>query len=112
MKIVRSKEVAEVGVSHNVEIRKKVLLEKGTIPQLMNFSSAVFKPGQFVETHSHPTMYEVFYIIKGRAAFVVEHEKVILGVGDCITIAPGEIHSQSNPYDNIVEWIYFGIATD
>ena len=34
MKIVRSKEVAEVGVSHNVEIRKKVLLEKGTIPVL------------------------------------------------------------------------------
>ena len=78
----------------------------------MNFSSAVFKPGQFVETHQHLTMYEVFYILKGRAAFVVDQEKVILGVGDCITIAPGEKHSQSNPYEENVEWIYFGIAID
>ena len=112
MKIVRSQEVAEVGVSHNGEIRKKVLLEKGTIPQLMNFSSAIFKPGQSVETHSHPTMYEVFYILKGRAEFVVEQDKVILGVGDCITIAPGEMHSQCNPYQENVAWIYFGIAID
>ncbi|MEB8329904.1 cupin domain-containing protein [Flavobacteriaceae bacterium KMM 6897] len=112
MKIVRSTGVAEVGVSHNGEIKKKVLLEKGAIPQLMNFSSAVFKPGQFVKTHNHPTMYEVFYILKGRAEFVVNEEKVLLGKGDCITIAPGEWHSQSNPYEENVEWVYFGIATD
>lgn len=112
MKIVRSQEVAEVGVSHNQEIKKKVLLDKGTIPHLMNLSSALLKPEQFVESHQHPTMYEVFYILKGRAAFVVNEKKVLLGVGDCITIAPGERHSQSNPYDENVEWIYFGIATD
>tara|TARA_R110002051_G_C8736457_1_gene498525 strand:+ start:1135 stop:1473 length:339 start_codon:yes stop_codon:yes gene_type:complete len=112
MKIVRSQEIAEIGVSHNEEIKKKVLLEKGTIPQLMNFSSTVFKPGQFVETHNHPTMYEVFYILKGRAEFIVNQEKVILEVGDCITIDQGEWHSQSNPYTENVEWVYFGIATD
>ncbi|MEJ1222906.1 cupin domain-containing protein [Sediminicola sp. 1XM1-17] len=112
MKLVRSQEVAEVGVSHDASVKKKVLLEKGTVPQLMNFSSAVFAPGQAVETHNHPTMYEVFYILKGRAEFVVNQEKVVLGVGDCITIEPGEWHSQSNPYGEHVEWVYFGIATD
>ncbi len=112
MKVVRSLEVAEVGVSHDESIKKKVLLEKGTIPQLMNFSSAIFRPGQSVETHNHPTMYEVFYILKGKAEFVVEEERVVLGAGDCITIAPGERHSRSNPYRENVEWIYFGIATD
>jgi len=112
MKLIHTSTLPEIGVSHNGDIKKKVFLEKGIIPQLMMFGSATFMPGQAVETHKHDTMYEVFYIQSGKAEFVVNDQKIIVLAGDCITIEQGEPHSMRNPYLEDVTWIYFGIATD
>jgi len=112
MKLVHTNQIPEVGVSHNEDIKKKVFIEKGYVPQLMTFGSAIFKPGQSVSTHKHDTMFEVFYIQSGNAEFIVNSEKIILKAGDCITIEPGESHSQRNPFNEDVSWLYFGIATD
>lgn len=111
MKLTHIDDLFEVGLSHNQEIKKKVILDKGYIPNLMTFAQATFKPGQMVSVHTHATMFEVFYIEKGKAEFVVEGTKVLLVTGDSITIEPGEKHSQSNPFDENVTWLYFGIAT-
>ena len=102
----------ELGVSHNPDIKKKVFIKAGVVPKIMMFGSAVFKPGQSVELHKHDTMFEVFYIQKGKSEFVVNGKKMILEPGDCITIEPGELHSQNNPFNKNVEWLYFGVATD
>jgi quercetin dioxygenase-like cupin family protein len=112
MKIIHISEIPETGVSHNEEIKKKVFLEKGLVPHVMTFASATFKPGQSVETHKHDTMYEVFYILNGRAKFVVNGADLLLEAGNCVVIEPGELHSQTNPYDDNVTWLYFGVATD
>jgi quercetin dioxygenase-like cupin family protein len=71
MKLIKLEDIPLVGVSHNPDIKKKVILEKGYIPQLMTFGQATFLPGQSVEEHSHETMFEVFYIQSGKADFVV-----------------------------------------
>jgi len=112
VKIVDWHTLPELGVVHDPSIKKKTLIGSGEIPQLMMFSTAVFQPGQFVETHKHNSMYEVFYIQKGKAIFEVNGTQHELTEGQCITIAPGELHSQSNPFTTEVHWIYFGIATD
>jgi quercetin dioxygenase-like cupin family protein len=112
MKLVHLDELPEVGVSHNPEIKKRVILDKGFIPQLMNFGEATFRPGQAVETHKHDTMYEVFFIQSGKVVFVVNDKKFELKPNDCFTIEPGELHSQKNPFSEPVTWLYFGIATD
>ncbi|MBU0661146.1 cupin domain-containing protein [Patescibacteria group bacterium] len=112
MKLTSLNNLPEQGVSHNPEIKKKVIIQKGEIPQLMNFSSATFTPGQSVETHAHNTMFEVYHIQKGKALFTVEGKELILNVGDTITIEPGEQHAQANPFDEDTTWLYFGIATD
>lgn len=78
----------------------------------MMFGTAVFKPGQHVELHKHDTMFEVFYTQKGKAIFNVNGKDHELKEGNCITIAPGELHGQSNPFNEDVSWAYFGIATD
>lgn len=101
-----------LGVSHNEDIKKKVFVGRGEVPQLMMFGSAIFKPGQFVANHKHDSMYEVFYIQSGKVDFIVNEVKVTLVSGDCITIEEGEYHSQNNVYSEDVTWIYFGIATD
>lgn len=112
MKIKKLKDTPEVLANHEGNILKKVLVKKGEIPHLMMFSSATFKPKQKVEAHKHDTMYEVFYIQQGKAEFIIDDKKIIVSAGDCITIEPEEIHSQSNPFEEEVTWLYFGIATD
>jgi quercetin dioxygenase-like cupin family protein len=112
MKAVNIIDIIETGVSHNPEIRKKVIIERGEIPQLMTFGQATFKPGQSVETHAHETMYEVFYILSGKASFIIEGEEIIATEGTTVVIDAKEMHSQSNPYSEDVVWVYFGIAVD
>lgn len=112
MKVINSNQLPETGVSHNPEIKKKVFLENGFIPQITTFAQATFRPGQFVETHVHETMYEVFYILSGKASFIIEGEEVIAEKGMIIAIEPNEKHSQSNPFDEDVTWIYYGVAID
>ncbi|KGK32276.1 cupin domain-containing protein [Cellulophaga sp. HaHa_2_95] len=112
MKLTKTTVLPELGVSHDAEIKKKVFIGKGEIPQLMMYGSAVFTPGQSVELHQHDTMFEVFYIQSGKAEFIVNSDKFTVEKGDCITIEPGELHAQNNPFDENVTWTYFGIATD
>ena len=112
MKLIHTNTLPEIGTSHNDDIKKKVFIEKGIIPQLMMFGAATFTPGQAVETHKHDTMYEVFYIQSGKAEFIVNDKKMIVVPGDCITIEQGELHSMNNPFSENVTWVYFGIATD
>lgn len=112
MKLSHIDKIEETRVSHNDNIFKKVILKKGTIPNLMMFSRATFKKNQSVETHKHDTMFEVFFIQSGKAQFTVNNKTYTLEAGNCITIEPGEFHSQKNPFDEDVTWLYFGIATD
>jgi len=112
MKLVHTNQIPEVGVSHNQDIKKKVILEKGFIPKLATFGMATFKPGQSVPAHKHDAAYEVFYVLSGKAEFIVNGEKIELTAGDCITIEPGETHPQSNPYEEDLTWLYFVITTD
>lgn len=111
MNIIHTTTLPEQGVSHNPDIKKKVFLEKGQVPFLTNFSSAVFLPGQEVDFHVHETMTEVFYITKGKALFSTPQEDREVTAGDVVTIPAGETHKQSNPFDEDVAWIYFGVVT-
>ena len=112
MNLTQTKTLPETPTSHNKNIKKKVIIEKGKIPNITTFATATFKPDQSVETHIHETMYEVFYIQSGKAEFVVNDKKFEVKAGGCITIEPGEKHSQSNPYDEDVVWLYFVMAVD
>lgn len=53
MKISTLSELAEESVSHNPEIKKKVMLRKGDLLHITNFSQAVFAPGQTAVIHPH-----------------------------------------------------------
>ena len=109
MKLSNINDLKEEGTSHDKNIKKKMFLQKGDIPNLMMFGSATFKSGQKVETHKHETMSEIFYIDKGNIDFEVENKKIQLKAGDCITIEAGENHSQYNPYNEDATVLYFGI---
>lgn len=112
MEIVHTPLLPTVGVSHNPEIKKKVFITPNAVPHIMTFGEATFKPGQSVGEHSHETMTEVFYIQSGRALFSIEGEDFEVQTGDCITIHAKERHAQSNPFDEDVVWLYFGVSDE
>ena len=112
MRLTHTHSLQEILTNHNSNVKKKVFIEKGEIPKLMMFGTATFKPGDQVEIHVHKTMYEVFYIQTGKVDFIINGNKTTVVGGDCITIEPGENHSQHNNYSEDATWVYFGIATD
>lgn len=112
MKIIKGSAIPWVGVNNAPEIKKQTFIGNEMIPKLMMFGKAIFKPGQKVGEHTHATMFEVYYILSGKASFTVNQEENIVEKDSCIVIEPGELHYQSNPFQEDVEWIYFGVATD
>jgi len=112
MNIVDWNELPDLAVSHDPDIKKRTLIGSNQIPKLMMYGTAILKPGQKVEIHKHETMFEVFHIQTGKAIFTILDNVYEVGPGHCITIEPGELHGQCNPFDTNVTWNYFGIATD
>ena len=83
-------------VSHNPEISKKLLLDKGVIPHLTNFSQAVFAPGQAAPGHTHEDMHEVFFVRSGRGVITVDGSDHPMRPDDCFLIERGEHHELEN----------------
>tara|TARA_R110002167_G_scaffold263017_1_gene469671 strand:- start:725 stop:922 length:198 start_codon:yes stop_codon:yes gene_type:complete len=53
------------------------------------FGTATFKPGHFLATYQHHTIFEVFHIEEGKAEYVVNGEKSILGPANALPSRPG-----------------------
>ena len=97
-------------LSHR-KIEKKVILQKGDVPNLMFFNWAKLKPGESLELHSHENMYEVFYGLTGKLECVINEKKIInLKKGNCLTLEPGEMHKLNNPYKKETTFLCYGIA--
>ncbi len=109
MKKVALADVPWEGVSHDPEIRKKVLLRKGDLPYLANFSQARFLPGQTAHAHTHDDMYEVFLVESGSGLITVDGEAHALEPGTCLAVEPGEMHEVHNPGPHELVLTYFGI---
>ena len=109
MKIVSLAGLPEGYVSHNPEIKKKVMLGRDDLPHVTNFSQAVLGPGQVADAHSHGDMYEVFFVESGAGTICVDGEVHRLEPGVCVAVTPGEIHEVANT--GTVEFVltYFGV---
>lgn len=109
MKRVSIAEVPEEGVSHDPAIRKRVLLRRGELPRLTNFSRARLLPGQAARAHRHADMSEVFYVERGAGVLLIEGVEQSLEAGVCVAVEPGEEHELRNTGDAELVIIYFGV---
>jgi quercetin dioxygenase-like cupin family protein len=105
-------EISTTSVSHNAAIQKKVMLAKGDLPCLTNFSQATFQPGQVASAHAHPDMYEVFFVASGQGTIAINQTPHILQPGICVAVEPGETHEVSNTGTEPLTLLYFGIQPD
>lgn len=109
MKLIRLDEAAPEGVSHDPAIIKRVLLHEDEMPYGVRLSHALFRPGQRVSPHSHPDLYEVFYIISGSGTLIVNGTEHAISAGSCFRIDPGEEHELVNAGESDMAVVYFGL---
>jgi mannose-6-phosphate isomerase-like protein (cupin superfamily) len=109
MKIVSLIDLPERHVSHNPEIRKKVMLETHDLPHVTGFSQARFSPGLVASPHAHADMHEVFLVNVGAGMIRVDGEVHQLEAGTCVAVAPGEVHEVANTGSTDLVLTYFGV---
>jgi len=101
--------ITDQPVSHNPEIKKKVMLSPGDLPHLTNFSQARFAPGQVAPAHSHDNMCEVFFVEEGEGIIRVNGQDYPVNKGSCIAVEPGEVHEVINSSKSELILTYFGL---
>lgn len=111
MKKVSLADVPEEGISHNPEIKKRVLLRRGDVPHLANFSRALLAPGQTARAHAHASLHEVFYVEQGTGLMKIDDEELLLEHGVCVVVLPGEQHEITNTCDADLVLCYFGVES-
>ncbi|BBD60486.1 cupin 2 domain-containing protein [Nostoc sp. HK-01] len=102
----------EESVSHNPDIKKKVMLRLGDLPHLTNFSQARFAPGHTAPAHTHRDMCEVFFVEAGSGIIRVDNQEYPLLPGNCIAIEPGEVHEVINNGVTELVLTYFGLRVE
>ena len=110
MHFTRLSDIAITDVSHNVSIKKQLIIPNGQIPHLTNFSRAVFPPGEIAHAHNHGDMTEVFFVESGCGEMAVDDQVIAMNPGSCITIEPTEIHELRNTAETELVVLYFGIV--
>ncbi|BAZ06291.1 cupin domain-containing protein [Calothrix sp. NIES-3974] len=109
MKFTSLHDLASESVVHNPAIKKKVMLRRGDLPHLTNFSQARFAPGQSAPSHAHDDMYEVFFVESGSGKICIDGEDYPLLPGNCVAVEPGEFHEVRNDGEEELILTYFGL---
>jgi len=121
---VRTSEVPEQPTAHGEDYpgRKRPLVKRGVIPSVMQIATSV-EPGPVdsrdfdpPEGHRHPTGVEWYYILGGRATFVIgegEDEEVHEArAGDFLVVPENTLHYHIVP-DGVKLELFYGLnATD
>jgi quercetin dioxygenase-like cupin family protein len=90
---------------------KHVLMRGGELPNVTQVAVGVFPELCETDRHSHPTMYEIYFVLEGAATYKIGDEIYDVSPGDFVVVPPGVIHNQKvtkAPH----RIFYWGIATD
>src|SRR5262249_19029635 len=90
---------------------KQVLLRGGMLPGVTQVAVATFEGAAETELHSHPTMYEVYFVLEGRAVYTIGEGEFKAKAGDFFFVPPGVAHRQrvtAAPH----RIFYWGIAAE
>ena len=102
------KNIAVESTSHSIGM-KRILL-KGSESESMLTQAAIgsLLKDQFVDNHSHPTMEEFYFFIKGNAKVTIENTEYFCKKDTFIKIPKDAIHSLKAI--TAIDFIYWGIA--
>ena len=89
---------------------KKVLIKSSDSPTtLTQFAYGKLFPGDKIPEHSHNTMEEIFYFLKGDGIYTVDNKDLPVLPNIMIRIPARVPHSLRAGANNTLEFLYFGI---
>jgi quercetin dioxygenase-like cupin family protein len=112
MKHGKLDQLPEQPVSHDPDIKKRVMFTQGEIPSVTQYSQASFLPGQIAPTHSHEDMYEVFLCVRGTGSIVIDGQTYDLNPGHFYLCEPGETHEIVNDGHEALEILQLGVLAE
>ena len=74
--------------------QKQVILGANVLPEVTQVAVAVWEEPAETEVHQHPTMYESYLVLEGRAVYTVGGVAYEVGPGDFVSVPPATPHNQ------------------
>jgi quercetin dioxygenase-like cupin family protein len=78
--------------AHSKDTIKDVILDKTHLQHLLQFAKSYFKKGQILESHSHDSMSEVFYVERGKVKVHINDNEFTAQCGDSFYIKAKSSH--------------------
>ena len=114
MKKVKIKNIVDLPAlftSHGVGIKKTFIFGNESGDSLTQYAYAKLKFGEIIESHSHSSMNEYFFVHSGKGDLITDQGQKKLKKGDFFNIPKGVKHQiKISNEEDALELIYFGIA--
>lgn len=98
--------------AHAQGIKQVFLRNSDTPTKVTQVAYGQFAKTDYCELHSHATMEECFFIVKGQGEYVVNDETIALTSGVFVRIPAGVPHRIVSTGEEPLEYVYFGVATE
>ena len=90
---------------------KQVFLRNGDTPtNVTQVAYGTFSRADYCELHTHPTMEECFFFLKGTGSYTVGDQLIALQSGVFVRIPAGVPHRLEAAGPEPLEYVYFGVA--
>ena len=103
-------DIAAIATAHKAGKKFVFLGHDDTANPLTQFAYGVFAAGESSDYHTHATMEEYFFVIKGEGSCTISGHRYPLKAGCFLRIPAGALHSLDADGTSALEFIYFGIA--
>ncbi|GAB3023977.1 cupin domain-containing protein [Spirosoma pulveris] len=92
---------------------KQVFLRNADTPtNVTQVAYGIFTKADYCELHTHATMEECFFFLKGEGIYVVDDQTIPLNHGVFVRIPAGVPHRLEATGNDPLEYVYFGVATN
>lgn len=97
--------------AHGKYTVKEVIVRGNVIPDITQIAvSRLVKGKTEPHPHKHPTMWEIYFMLKGEAIYDVGRKKYKVGPGDFLVVPPNTFHNQTvTKAPHVI--FYWGLAT-
>ena len=111
--ITASLENLEYELTAHAQGIKQVFLRNSDTPtSVTQVAYGQFSSNDFCELHAHSTMEECFFFMKGTGTYTVGEQIIPLHQGVFVRIPAGVMHRLEATGQELLEYVYFGVATD
>ncbi|MEO5995911.1 MAG: cupin domain-containing protein [Chitinophagaceae bacterium] len=97
--------------AHGAGLKKVLIQSFDTSTKLTQLALGKLKPGESISPHSHNSMEEIFYFLKGEGIYIIDQENISVTPSMVVRIPAGVQHSLTAIGITELEFIYLGIAT-